>query len=118
MTKFFAGVLSVIAMGILLVAYGLFNLSASAFDPRASMEPFARPINASERMMLPQDPYAARYIYNDGSVGLPYGYGYAPYPAQPVGYSMNDARPVRTAAVAPAPRRVVATQTVRPKAGA
>ena len=55
-------------MGILLVAYGLLNLSASAFDPRANMEPFARPMNASERMMLPQDPYAARYVYNDGSV--------------------------------------------------
>ena len=40
-------------------------------------------------------------------------YGYAPYAAQPaVGYSMNDARPVRTVAMAPAPRRVVATQTV------
>ena len=77
MTKFFAGVLSVIAMGILLVAYGLLNLSASAFEPRANMEPFARPMNASERMMLPQDPYAARYMYNDGSVGVPYGY--APY---------------------------------------
>ena len=110
MTKFFAGVLSVIAIGILLVAYGLFNLSASAFDPRANMDPFARPMNASERMMLPQDPYAARYVvYNDGSVGVPYGY--APYASQPVGYSMNDARPVRTAAVAPAPRRIATTQT-------
>ncbi len=87
MTKFFAGVLSVIAMGILLVAYGLLNLSASAFDdPRANMEPFARPMNASERMMLPYDPYAARYVYNDGSVAA-VPYGYAPYTAQPVGYS-------------------------------
>ena len=114
MTNFFAGVLSVIAMGILLVAYGLFNL-ASAFDPRANTEPFARPMNASERMMWPQDPYAARYVYNDGSVGVPYGY--APYASQPVGYSMNDARPVRTAAVAPAPRRIVATQTVDRRQG-
>ena len=109
MTKFFAGVLSVIAMGILLVAYGLFNLSASAFEPRANMEPFARPMNASERMMLPQDPYAARYFYNDGSAASPYGY--APYTAQPVGYSINEARPVRTVEMAPAPRRVVAAQT-------
>ena len=109
MTKFFAGVLSVIAMGTLLVAYGLFNLSASAFEPRANMEPFARPMNASERMMLPQDPYAARYFYNDGSAASPYGD--APYTAQPVGYSINDARPVRTVEMAPAPRRVVATQT-------
>ena len=109
MTKFFAGVLSVIAMGILLVAYGLFNVSASAFEPRANMEPFARPMNASERMMLPQDPYAARYFYNDGSAASPYGY--APYTAQPVGYSINEPRPVRTVEMAPAPRRVVAAQT-------
>ena len=112
MTKFFAGVLSVIAMGILLVAYGLLNLSASAFDdPRANMEPFARPMNASERMMLRYDPYAARYVYNDGSVAA-VPYGYAPYTAQPVGYSPDDVRPARTVAMAPAPRRVVATQTV------
>ena len=111
MTKFFAGVLSVIAIGILLVAYGLLNLSASAFDPRANMEPFARPVNASERMRLAHDPCAARYVYSDGSVeAVPYGD--APYAAQPVGYSMNDARPVRRVAMAPAPRRVVATQTV------
>jgi hypothetical protein len=113
MMKFFAGVLSVIAMGILLVAYGLLNLSAAVFDRRANMDPFARPMNASERLMLPQDPYAARYVYNDGSVAA-VPYGYAPYAAQPVGYSypMNDARPVRTVAMAPAPRRVVSTQTV------
>ena len=111
MTKFFAGVLSVIAMGILLVAYGLLNLSASAFDPRANMEPFARPMNASERMMLPDDPYAARYVYHDGSVAA-VPYRYAPYTAQPVAYPMDDVRPVRTVATAPAPRRVVATQTV------
>ena len=115
MTRFFAGVLSVIAMGILLVAYGLMNLSASAFDPRANMEPFARPMNASERMMLPQDAYASRYGYNDGSAGVPYGY--APYAAQPVGYPINDARPVRTVAVAPSPRRAVATQTVERRQG-
>jgi len=109
MTKFFAGVLSVIAMGILLVAYGLFNLSASAFDPRANMEPFARPMNAGERMMLPDDPYAVRYVYNDGSVAA-VPYRYAPYAAQPVGYPVDSVRPVRTVAMAPAPR--VATQTV------
>ena len=111
MTKFLAGVLSVIAMGVLLIAYSLLNLSASAFDPRMGMEPFARPMTASERMMLPQDPYTGRYLYSDGSVGA-VPYGYAPY-AQPVGYSMTDARPVRTVTTAPAPRRV-ATADRRP----
>ena len=111
MTKFFAGVLSVIAMGILLVAYGLLSLRAAAFDPRANMEPFARPMNASERMTASQDPYAARYFNNDGSVAAG-PYGYAPYTAQPVGYSMNDARPVRVVATAPAPRGGVPTQIV------
>jgi len=117
MTKFFAGVLSVIAVGILLVAYGLLNLSASALEPREtmSMDPFARPMNASERMLLPQDPYAARYVYSDGSVAT-VPYGYAPYAAQSVGYQMNDARPVRTVAMAPAPRRVAAqTADRRPR---
>jgi hypothetical protein len=112
MTKFFAGVLSVIAMGILLVAYALLNLSASGFDPRANMDPY-RPMNASERLTLSQDPYAARWVYDDGSVAAAPS-GYAPYAARPAvyPYSMNDARPVRTMALAPAPRRVVATQSV------
>jgi hypothetical protein len=35
MTKFFAGVLSVIAVGVLLIAYGLLNQRAAAFEPNA-----------------------------------------------------------------------------------
>jgi hypothetical protein len=52
MTKFLAGVLSVIAVGVLLIAYGLLNPAVPAY---ADQSPFARPMLANETMML-RDP--------------------------------------------------------------
>jgi hypothetical protein len=102
MTKFFAGVLSVIALGVMLIAYGLLNPRAPAYAESGQL---VRPMFASERA-LPQEGYAAypAYVYLDRTaqapapapafVAAPAPYGYAAYPpAAPV---VTEARPVRT----------------------
>jgi hypothetical protein len=66
MTKFFAGVLSVIAVGVMLIAYGLLNPAVPAYAEQA---PFARPMLANESMMLRDNPNA---VYAQAP-------GYAPY---------------------------------------
>ena len=82
MTKFFAGVLSVIAVSLLLIAYGLLTPRASAYQDQMQ---FARPMLASDRVMLRDDanayvPYAApAYVYGDRVVQpAPYGAAYQP----------------------------------------
>jgi hypothetical protein len=92
MTKFFAGVLSVIAVGVLLIAYGLLTPAAPAYADQA---PFARPMLANETMML-RDPNA---VYAPASA---YGAYANPVYAQPVSaYQVYQpavpmAAPVRT----------------------
>ena len=61
MTKYLAGVLSVIAAGVLLIAYGLLSPRVGAFGSPAEFNQFARPMPVSESMLLRDDPYAARY---------------------------------------------------------
>jgi hypothetical protein len=97
MTKFLAGVLSVIAAGVLLIAYGLLSPRVGAYGSPAEFNQFARPVPASESMLLREDPYAARYGSADRLAPASYGYN---YPAQPVA---QEVRPVRTVASAPAP---------------
>jgi hypothetical protein len=101
MTKYLAGVLSVIAVGVLLIAYGLLSPRASAYAP-GELNQFARPVPASESMLLRDDPYAARYGYADRY--QPAQYGAYTYPAPP---AATEARPVRTAANSPAAARQV-----------
>jgi hypothetical protein len=111
MTKYLAGVLSVIAVGVLLVAYGLLSPSASAFDSRADLDRFARPLTASEQIMLRDA--AARY----GSVDRYGTAAYAGQPASPAMYApaaapqlVSSVQPVQTVATAPAaPRRTYQT---------
>ena len=103
MTKFFAGVLSVIAVGVLLIAYGLLNPVVPAYADQA---PFARPMLANEMMMLRDNPNA---MYAQGPAYAPYAnalyanpaYAYQPYQlaAVPV------AAPVRTVATQQASRQ-------------
>jgi len=106
MRAFLASVLSVIAVGVLLIAYGLLGTRAAAapamiqYDTRGQAYDVARPMYASERVELtdPYSPYAAR---------------------TPMGYPVNMMRPVAApvsavgydpyVAPAPAPRRVVAS---------
>jgi hypothetical protein len=104
MRAFLATVLSVIAIGVLLIAYGLLGTRAAAapgliqYDARGQAYELARPMYASERpvgvdVMDPYSPYAVR---------------------TPMGYPVNGVRPMATpvnydpyVAGAPAPRRVV-----------
>ena len=75
MTKFLAGVLSVIAVGVLLIAYGLLNPAVPAYADQA---PFARPMLANEMMMLRDNPNA---VYASNPAFASYANpGYA-YPA-------------------------------------
>jgi hypothetical protein len=101
MTKYLAGVLSVIAVGVLLIAYGLLSPRAGAYGSPGEFNQFARPVPASESMLLRDDPYATRYGYGDRY--QPTQYGAYNYPA-PVA---SDARPVRTATTRPAATRQV-----------
>ena len=101
MAKYLAGVLSVIAAGVLLIAYGLLSPRVGAFESPTGINQFARPVPASESMMLRDDPYAGRYGYGDRyAPQAPYGYNY-PEP------QVVQARPVRTVVTSPAPRREV-----------
>lgn len=102
MRGFFAAVLSVIAVGVLLIAYGLLGTRAAAapgaiqYDARGQAYEFARPMYASER-----------------STGIDVTDPYSAYAARtPMAYPVNSVRPVQAAYdpyVAPAPRRVVTT---------
>jgi uncharacterized protein YcfJ len=105
MREFLASILTVIAMGVLLIAYTLSGSRAAAapaglvqYDPRADGYQLARPASM-ERVALTGDPYA-------------------PYALRtPVTYPMNTARPVAaydpSAQTAPAPRRVVTSTQAR-----
>jgi hypothetical protein len=104
MRAFLASVLSLIAVGVLLIAYGLLSPRAAAapagmiqYDARGDAYQLARPVYASERINLSGDPYA-------------------PYPGRTVTtYASNDAR--RASAYdpyddpAPAPRRAAASRS-------
>jgi hypothetical protein len=96
MRSFLAAVLSVIAVGVMLIAYGLFN-------PRvATMSAYqgARPMLASERVGLVDD----GYTQYPASTQYPV---YASYPAaRPVVYRVNEAGQQPVYETAPAPRRI------------
>ena len=101
MTKFLAGVLSVIAVGVLLIAYGLLNPPVAAYAEQA---PFARPMLANETMMLRDNPnamYASSPAYSGYANPA---YTYPAYQYQPV------AAPVRTVTTV---QRPAARQTTR-----
>ena len=108
MRGFFAAVLSVIAVGVLLIAYGLLGTRAAAapgaiqYDARGQAYELARPMYASER-----------------SAGVDVSDPYSPYAVRtPLAYPVNSVRPVQAAydpyaAPAPASRRVVTTSAPR-----
>lgn len=60
MTKFLAGVLSVIAAGVVVIAYALMNPRASAFEPRDDLDRFARPTRSTGDVRLPDHSYLRR----------------------------------------------------------
>jgi hypothetical protein len=115
MRAFLATILSVIAVGVLLIAYGLIAPRAAAapgapavpglvqYDARGQAYEVARPVYASERVDLvdPYSPYAVRT-----SMGYPAG-NVRPV-AAPASYDPYIAP-------APAPRRVVTTTSQAPR---
>jgi hypothetical protein len=99
MKAFLATVLSVIAVGVLLIAYGLFNPRAGAVEAYQS----ARPMLASERIGLVDERYAPQASYPA------YAPAYAPAARSAMAYPVNDVRAVPAVyetTPAPEPRRV------------
>jgi hypothetical protein len=122
MTKFLTGVLSVIAAGVLLIAYGLFYPRAAAFDAQAAGFGTVRPTLAGEQIMLRDNPYAIGAPDNRGTGNLIYpaqapgAYAYVPYSAaQPDPRVVQEVRPVQTVSAAPAPRREVVRTRIAEK---
>ena len=101
MRAFFATVLSVIAVGVMLIAYGLFNPRVA----NADVYPSARPMLASERVGLIDEGYAR---YNS-----PYATNAWGRPA--MAYPVSDVRPVQAyeTYAAPAPRPVTTSRVTR-----
>lgn len=115
MTKYLAGVLSVIAVGVLLVAYGLLAPRTAAFsaDPYRTMTG-AMPVAAGMQTPYPYGavaPYPNAYAPNGWVPAQyptqPYGPGYV---AQQVGYAPVPAMQV----VEQAPQARAVTRTYRP----
>jgi hypothetical protein len=108
MKAFLAAVLSVIAVGVLLIAYGLLSPRAAAapdamiqYDARGDAFQLARPVYASERVNLRGEPYAL-------------------YPGEAVAADASDGtrRPFATVPFddpIPAPRRVAAAPVKAPR---
>ena len=96
MRTFFAAVLSVIAVGVMLIAYGLLSPRVAAapgdivtLDSRGAAYQTARPVYASEPVAVPADPYV--------DARDPRAYpAYAPVSARPVYASQAPAAPRRT----------------------
>ena len=119
MRAFLATVLSVIAVGVLLIAYGLLAPRASAssqvvYDPQTGMYHLVQPAYAGERITVPD----SRAL---GYQAVPVGYNTAApatfRPAvytQPVVYSEPQAPVVRTTRVARAPQLSAARVEQRP----
>ncbi len=111
-TKYLAGVLSVIALGVMVIAYSLVFPRVTPLEARGA-DGWSRP--AVPVNMLREDPYAtygpaAGSPYDDRFVASAPAPGYA-YRTGDVPMTVNQARTVRTVEVEPAPRRVV-TRTV------
>ena len=94
MRAFLAAVLSVIAVGVMLIAYGLFSPRVATAD----VYPYARPMLANERVGLIDDGYAPSTLRR-----------------QAMAYPVSDVRAVPAYETYPAPasRRVSSTRTTR-----
>src|SRR5258706_2734574 len=117
MTKFLAGVLSILAVGVLLIAYGLLFPRASALDSAMAASGFARPMFASEQV-TPGALSSAQAFDNyppARSAGRMPAYGYTPYGAP--GPSVNEGRTVRSVSPAAAEERPVTTRYVERSTG-
>jgi hypothetical protein len=105
MRSFLAAVLSVIAVGVLLIAYGLLNPRVATVGAYQG----ARPMLANERVGLIDDAYAT-YPASVQYPGYPASLQYPAYAVNPAGraiaYPVNETRQVPVYETRPAPRRV------------
>jgi len=102
MTKYLAGVLTVIAVGVLLVAYGLLSPRAEAsFSADPSQNPFANRAALTNDGSPPSSAYAPQYAPMQVQAPRPVTV------AQPVRtvQTIDDYPPVRRTVVERAPRR-------------
>jgi hypothetical protein len=99
MRNFTAAVLSVIAVGVIAIAYGLFNPRVATAD----VYPSARPMFASERVGLIDDGYAPSSRYTGIST------------RQAMAYPVNDVRaiPASETYPVPEPRRATTPRATR-----
>ena len=97
MRAFLGTVLSVIAVGVLLIAYGLLTPRTSI----AAAYPDARPMVASQRVGLVDEDYAVPQSAT---------YSYAPRPA--MAYPVSDVRALPDSGGYAAPRRVASPQVL------
>jgi len=99
MRNFMAAVLSVIAVGVTVIAYGVLNPRVATADVYSS----ARPMVASERVGLIEDGYAPYSRYTSASTR----------PA--MAYPVNDVRaiPASETYPAPEPRRITTSRAPR-----
>jgi hypothetical protein len=103
MREFLAAILTVIAMGVLFIAYSLSGSRVAAapaglvqYDPRTDAYPFARPVNVNERVGVTGDPFAPEAVRAPAAYSARPVAAYDPY--------------VQTA---PAPRRVARSSELR-----
>lgn len=123
MKAFFATVLSVIAAGVWVIAYGLLAPHASAastgmpivYDSQTGMYLQARPVFATERIALPDSGPAYGYQGAPLQYSTPVRYQPAAY-TEPVEYPVAQAPAVRTSRTAVAPRRTATTRVVEDRA--
>jgi uncharacterized protein YcfJ len=110
-TKYFAGVLSVIAVGVMLIAYNLIVPRTAAMEwrgaaPEAQIAPASGPRNDFYSMSASQ-PAGERFVRTDPATGQRYAYSESAVPVA--------AAPVQTARVVEleqAPRPIVRQQIV------
>jgi len=120
MKGFLATVLSIIAVGVLLIAYGLLAPRASAdsqvvFDPQTGTYQPARAMFASERVALPDSGLAYGYQSAPAQFSTPVVYRPGVY-REPATYPVAQApavRTVRTTQAAAAPQSVSTTRVDR-----
>ena len=107
MTKFFAGVLSVIAVGVLLIAYGLLNPRAAAFEPSAPTQ---------EALAVP--PMLNYPVSEHGVYDPRMTHAFTSAVTQPVAIPAGQVATVPTAAAYSAPVRAVPpSRTVERRSG-
>jgi hypothetical protein len=109
MTKYLTGVLSVIAVGVVLIAYGLLSPRATALS-YPNQNPYAAPAAYPESSAPFAVPTGAVPCSNDMQMTYPYGNATLGNALNPV-----TAQPVRTVAVVdrtPVVRRTTAVRTV------